>query len=381
MKKIIFRKLLLDCMSFFIIALVSSSVVIWVFQAVNFLDIMIEDGRDFLVYIKYSLLTFPKIFTKLFPFVLFFSLFYVAGKYEKNNELMIFWNYGINKIHIINFFFKISIILLFIQFSLTAFIVPKTQKISRSLIKESKINFYGNFIKKQKFNDTIKGVTIFSENKDSEGNLYNLYIKKENGPSNFQITFAKKGKFKDINNTPILVLFNGETISQKNDEITNFSFSKSDFILKNLETNTTTYIKTQELSTVSLVKCVDKIYGLNLKDKNDINEKIPNCNIQNIKNILKEFYKRLIIPFYIPLLTLIPFMIIIISKENSNYTRLKIFTFLVGLLVIIFSETTIRFVSETIIPNLQITIIPFCLFIILYSVFIFNFSFYKKSKV
>ncbi len=368
-------------MSFFIIALVSSSVVIWVFQAVNFLDIMIEDGRDFLVYIKYSLLTFPKIFTKLFPFVLFFSLFYVAGKYEKNNELMIFWNYGINKIHIINFFFKISIILLFIQFSLTAFIVPKTQKISRSLIKESKINFYGNFIKKQKFNDTIKGVTIFSENKDSEGNLYNLYIKKENGPSNFQITFAKKGKFKDINNTPILVLFNGETISQKNDEITNFSFSKSDFILKNLETNTTTYIKTQELSTVSLLKCVDKIYGLNLKDKNDINEKIPNCNIQNIKNILKEFYKRLIIPFYIPLLTLIPFMIIIISKENSNYTRLKIFTFLVGLLVIIFSETTIRFVSETIIPNLQITIIPFCLFIILYSVFIFNFNFYKKSKV
>ena len=381
MKKIIFRKLLLDCMSFFIIALVSSSVVIWVFQAVNFLDIMIEDGRDFLVYVKYSLLTFPKIFTKLFPFVLFFSLFYVAGKYEKSNELMIFWNYGINKMHIINFFFKISIILLFIQISLTAFIVPKTQKISRSLIKESKINFYGNFIKKQKFNDTIKGVTIFSENKDSEGNLYNLYIKKENGPSNFQITFAKKGKFKDINNTPILVLFNGETISQKNDEITNFSFSKSDFILKNLETNTTTYIKTQELSTVSLLKCVDKIYELNLKDKNDINEKIPNCNIQNIKNILKEFYKRLIIPFYIPLLTLIPFMIIIISKENSNYTRLKIFTFLVGLLVIIFSETTIRFVSETIIPNLQITIIPFCLFIILYSVFVFNFSFYKKSKV
>tara|TARA_B100001093_G_scaffold517369_1_gene598726 strand:+ start:976 stop:2121 length:1146 start_codon:yes stop_codon:yes gene_type:complete len=381
MKKIIFRKLLLDCMRFFIIALLSSSVVIWVFQAVNFLDIMIEDGRDFLVYIKYSLLTFPKIFTKLFPFVLFFSLFYVAGKYEKNNELMIFWNYGVNKIHIINFFFKISIILLFIQISLTAFIVPNTQKISRSLIKESKINFYGNFIKKQKFNDTIKGVTIFSENKDSEGNLYNLYIKKENGPSNFQITFAKKGKFKDINNTPILVLFNGETISQKNDEITNFSFSKSDFILKNLETNTTTYIKTQELSTVSLVKCVDKIYGLNLKDKNDISEKIPNCNIQNIKNILKEFYKRLIIPFYIPLLTLIPFMIIIISKENSNYTKLKIFTFLVGLLVIIFSETTIRFVSETIIPNLQITIIPFCLFIILYSVFIFNFNFYKKSKL
>ena len=58
MKKIIFRKLLLDYMSFFIIALISSTVVIWVFQAVNFLDIMIEDGRSYSVYISYSLLKF-----------------------------------------------------------------------------------------------------------------------------------------------------------------------------------------------------------------------------------------------------------------------------------------------------------------------------------
>ena len=367
-------------MSFFIIALFSSSVVIWVFQAVNFLDIMIEDGRDFLVYINYSLLTFPKIITKLFPFVLFFSLFYVAGKYEQNNELMIFWNYGVSKFNIINFFFKFSIILLFLQILLTAFIVPKSQKIARSLLKESKVNFYENFIKKQKFNDTIKGVTIFSEDKDSEGNLYNLYIKKEIDQSNFQITFAKKGKFKEINNTPILVLFNGETISQKNDEITNISFSKSDFILKDLETNITTYIKTQELSTFNLFKCIDIIYKFNFYNKK-INGTIPNCSIKNIENILKEFYKRLIIPFYIPLLTLIPFILIISSKENSNYTKVKITTFLIGLVIIIFSETTIRFVSDTVAPNLQIISIPFFLFLILYIVFLFKFNFYKKSKI
>ena len=38
MKKMLFRKLLLDYMSFFLIALFSASIVIWVFQAVNFLQ-------------------------------------------------------------------------------------------------------------------------------------------------------------------------------------------------------------------------------------------------------------------------------------------------------------------------------------------------------
>ena len=92
MKKILFRKLLSDYMSFFLIALFAASIVVWVFQAVNFLDIIIEDGRDYLVYISYSLLNFPKIFSKLLPFVLFFSLFYVTIKYEFNNQLIIFWN-------------------------------------------------------------------------------------------------------------------------------------------------------------------------------------------------------------------------------------------------------------------------------------------------
>tara|TARA_A100001015_G_scaffold39726_1_gene43588 strand:+ start:3686 stop:4831 length:1146 start_codon:yes stop_codon:yes gene_type:complete len=380
MKKILFRKLLLDCMIFFAIALLSSSVVIWVFQAVNFLDIMIEDGRDFLVYINYSLLNFPKILSKLFPFVLFFSLFYVTGKYEQNNELMIFWNFGVNKIHIINFFLKFSLILLLIQITLTSLIVPKSQELARFFLKDSKVNFFGNFIKKQKFNDNIKGVTIFSESKDNEGNLYNLYLKKEIDDSNFQITYAKKGIFKDINSTPILVLYDGETINQKNDEITNLSFSKSDFILKSLETNTTTSTKTQEISTLDLFRCIGILYNLNFNNqKKNINE-IPNCSIKNIQNILKEFYKRLIIPFYIPILTLIPFMLIILAKENSNYNRLKISTFLIGLLTVIFSETTIRFISNTIIPNLKIASIPFFLFIILYIIFFYNFKFFKKVK-
>ena len=90
MKKILFKKLLSDYVFFLVITLISTGTVIWIFQAVNFLDIMIEDGRDYLVYIKFSLLNFPKILSKIFLFILFFTIFYVTIKYEENNELIIF---------------------------------------------------------------------------------------------------------------------------------------------------------------------------------------------------------------------------------------------------------------------------------------------------
>ena len=379
MKKILYRKLLLDYMSFFVIALLSSSTIIWVFQAVNFLDIMIEDGRDYIVYINYSLLNFPKILSKLYPFVLFFSLFYVLTKYELNNELIIFWNFGVNKFQFINFILKVSIFLFFIQIIFTSLIVPKSQDFARSFLRESNVNFLGNFIKPKRFNDTIKGVTIYSERKDEAGYLYNLFIKKDLNADNFEITYAKKGYFKELNTNPVLILFDGETISNKNSKITNFSFSKSDFLLSNLKTNTITIKKTQELSTLDILQCIVHLYELDFKFLKKKNLQINNCKKKNLINILKEFYKRLIIPIYIPILTLIPYMLILSSKENNNYAKLKFGTFLSGVLIIVFSETTIRFISIELIKNSLILISPFLIFFFLYLIFFFKLTFKFKN--
>jgi len=382
MKKILFKKLLYDYLSFFLITLFSTAIVIWVFQAVNFLDIIIEDGRDYLVYISYSILNFPKILSKIFPFILFFSLFYVTIKYEFRNELIIFWNFGVHKISIINFIFKISILLMIVQIFLTSFIVPKSQDLARSFLRTSEVNFFDNFVKQQKFNDTIKGVTIYADKKTKNGNLENLYLKKEIGNNQFQITYAKRGEFSEINGNPILILFDGANISSGNeDSLTNISFSKSDYSLSDFETNTITTPKTQEISSLKLLKCIN--YYFKFLDTQEFDSKsklIKNCRISNMNNIIKEIYKRFIIPIYIPLLSLIPFLLIISSKENSIYQKIRLITFIVGLTLVILSETTIRFISLDLIQNFILSSFPviFLISIYLYFYLKFKLNYLKK---
>ena len=192
MKKILFRKLLFDCLFFFLITLFSTGIIIWVFQAVNFLDIIIEDGRNYLVYLNFSILNFPKVISKLVPFILFFSFLYVISKYEIKNELIIFWNFGINKIELINFFIKFSFLVMLFQILLTTTIVPKSQDLARSFLRASSYDYLENFIKPRIFNDAIKGLTIYSNSKDKFGNLKEIYLKKGYG-NNIQINFAKEG--------------------------------------------------------------------------------------------------------------------------------------------------------------------------------------------
>ena len=372
MKKIIFRKLLIDCLKFFFLALFGISAIIWVFQAVNFLDIMIEDGRNYNVYFDYTLLNFPKIISRILPFALFFSFSYTFIKYEANNELIIFWNYGVSKLSVVNFFFCVSILIMFVQILLLSIIVPKSQELARSKLRTSDINYFEGLIKPKKFNDTIKGLTIFAEDKDDNEEFKNIYIKKNNEKKGFQITFAKKGIFELKGNKRVLVLYDGQTLTQNDQNITNFDFSKSDFGLANMDTHLVTHKKIQEQSTESLIKCMQSILG-----KKDYN--IINCNKNNPRNIYKEIFKRLITPFYLPTLILISLLLILTSKENLKYNKNKFSIFFLGFVIIVLSESSLGYIANNLIKNFSILILPIILTLIIYLIFIYKLKLSYKN--
>ena len=100
MEKLIFKKFSADHAIFFLYIAISISLIVWVIQAVNFLDIVSEDGHSFRIYFLYTILNLPKIFSRILPFIFFISLFYIIVKYENNNELIIFWTTGIKKLNL-----------------------------------------------------------------------------------------------------------------------------------------------------------------------------------------------------------------------------------------------------------------------------------------
>ena len=377
MNKLVFQKILSDYLLFFLISLLSSSLIVWIFQAVNYLDLMVEDGKGYLTYINYSLLNFPKIISRLLPFVLFFSFFFILNNYEKTNELLIFWNFGINKIHLIYFFFNISLSLMIFQLFLTSYVVPNSLKYSKELMNNSNLNFFEGFIKPKKFNDTIKGVTIYSEDKNDNGDLSNIFVKKNVGKNSFQITHAKTGKLK-VGYNNILELYDGETINSINNKITKFKFLKSEFSLNNAESNAVQYIKLQETPTQVILSCVNKIFKINIKFLNNVETKgyALGCNINSLDNIFRELYKRFIIPLYIPILILLTSLLLTSSKEEKKYFKLKIGVFLINFLIIIFSETSIKLISNNFFKNLSLVITP----IILIFIIIFCFAYNLKLK-
>ena len=70
----IYRHFFLELSKYFFLVLFTFSTIVWAVQAVNFLDLIVEDGHALKVYFSYSILTIPKTTTRLIPFCFLISL-------------------------------------------------------------------------------------------------------------------------------------------------------------------------------------------------------------------------------------------------------------------------------------------------------------------
>jgi lipopolysaccharide export system permease protein len=375
MKKIVYQKISKDCVNFFLLVVFTISIIIWVLQAVNYLDFVIEDGHGFLVYFKYTLLSFPKIISRIFPFAIFLAFSYILLKYENKNELVIFWNFGIKKINFINFFMKFSIWFVLVSLLLNAVITPFAQDKARSSIRSSNLDFFESILKPKKFIDVIGNLTIYFDEKNKNGELINIFLNEKTNINSSQTTFAKTAMINVKNNTKILSLYDGKTINKVNGKISEFEFTKTDYNISKLDSNTIMHQKTQEITTMNLIRC-----SLFFKDskKNKKIIKINNCVRSNLANIYKELYSRLVKPLYVTFLISIALLIILKSKSDHSFNIHKYKIYLFAFLFIVFLESSSKLISTNLIQNLFFSILPIFFTLIIYLYFLMKL---KDNKI
>jgi len=366
MKKIIFNKLQKEIFLFFLVSSIALTLIIWVIQAVNYLDIVTEDGHSFKVYFLFTLLSLPKIFSQSLPFVFFLSVFYIVSDYEDKNQLLIYWSYGVNKLQVINQIIQLSLIFVIFQIIFSTIAVPYTQDKSRSFIRNSNLDFFPNLIKPKKFIDTVKGLTIFIDEKNEDGSFSKILLKDETNINNVQIIIAEKGNIVLKDDKKTLLLNNGEILKvNKNNKTTSFNFRTTQFNLENYSSKTTKTPKVQEIATIDLIKCFDFL-------KKNLNTSVVirslNCNSNFLKNIYQELFKRMYLPVYIALIGLIASLILLKSKNTPGYFSFKIKIFLTGIFFIILSDIMLNYTGNKIINNLIYIVIPVFSFLIIYQI-------------
>ena len=338
MKNRIYKYFFYELIRYFAVVLFALTAIIWTIQAVNFLDLVTDDGHAFRIYFFYSILTLPKILTKLIPFSFLIASILTILKMEKDNELIILWTSGLNKIYIVNLIFKISILIVIMQMLMSIIINPETLNYSRKLLKDSQLQFASSLLKEKEFNDAVEGLTIFVGNKKANNIYENIFIRDDGRvltqvAGNASTIFAKSGYISDDEKN--LVLLNGNIQKQEeNQNISIINFQKTFINLSGLSTKTISEPKIQETSTIDIISCLS---GNSLF--------MHNCDGSKkfYRDVKIELNKRFGIPFYIPLLGFITCFLLSSKRDKKNYYSYKYIYFIIGFIILVTSEITVRY--------------------------------------
>ena len=368
MKKIIFKNFLKETLEFFVLSSCAVTIIVWVIQAVNYLEFVTEDGHSFKIYFLYTIYSLPKIFNKLLPFMFFFSIFFTLVKYEEQNQTLIFWTNGISKMTFMHVIMLFSIFFVVLNFFFSLYIVPMSQDKARSFIRDSNIDYLPLLVKPKKFIDTVERLTIYTEKKYQK-TLENIIIKDSFSKTKSKIIYAKKGYFTENGKDNFLILKSGKILNINEGKTNSFDFNETQINLSNYTSKTTKTPKIQEINTKSLFNCLFKDEIKKNITKGNNFKFVCKKDLQSMNKISQELLSRIFKPLYIPLLALISGFLLIKSKNSQGFSKFKFKIFTSAVIIISLSEISTKFYSANIFESFLIIMIPFILFFVCYLFF------------
>lgn len=367
----IYHNFLIEIFKTFILILFGLSLIALTVRAVSFLDLIVDNGYPVLTYFNYSLLNLFGITPKFVPLAFLLALTIFIIKHTQDSEFVILWTSGIKKIKIVNLFLFSSVMVLIIYLVLSTIITPFALNKSRQLLSNDKFNSFLPTVKRQQFSDSFRGLTFLVEKKINN-ELQNIFLHdKGNNLKNLSSNSAETSETTIISeygviNEKKMILFNGQIISSKrNKENEIVKFEQLSIDLSNLVTTTIKAPKIQETSTLILFGCLYKTV-----EENKI------CSADFKKEILPTLNRRLVIPFYIPVISLICSLLLIKSKRRY-YHKINIFLYSFSLLI--FTELAVRYSGISNPIMLIFVIFPFFLIFFLYLFLIYKFN--SEAKV
>jgi lipopolysaccharide export system permease protein len=337
-------------------------------RAVNFLDLIVESGYPIITYFQYSFLNLFGILTKFVPLSFLIALTIFIIKQIQEKELIILWTSGVKKIQIVHLFFSFSLIITIFYMIFSILISPVALNKSRQLLSNENITSFLPTIKIQQFSDSFNGLTFIVDDK-SGNQIKNIFLQdSSNVLKNITSTANKKSLTTIIASTGLveeekMILFNGQIISSNEDNEENdfIKFEQLIIDLQNLQTTTIKQPKIQETSTIRLIGCAANNYF------NDVH-----CKEDFRREVLPVLNRRIIMPFFIPVIALISSLLLIKNKKNIFYNKISIFFYC--FVVLLLAELVVRYTGISKIVRYIFIISPIILSLVTYIFLKLKFS-------
>lgn len=150
--------------------------IIWLTQALRFIDFIVNRGVEVSDFLKMTLLMLPSLLLIILPLALFAAVLFTYSKLGSDRELTVMSGVGLSRWQLAKPALIVATAFTCFAYLVSMYLMPVTYHQFRNMQLFLRDNYASLLLQEQVFNNPIDGLTVFIRDRDKKGGLYGVLV-------------------------------------------------------------------------------------------------------------------------------------------------------------------------------------------------------------
>jgi len=187
----------------------SLTCVIWLTQALRFIDFIVNRGLSIGDFIYITSLLFPSLLMLLVPISLFIAVLFCYHKLMTDSELLVFRAVGLSNWQLTQPALIIGAIATAFCYLISLYLLPLSNRQFNDMRSFLRDNYTSVLLQEEVFNTPVEGLTVFVRERDSDGHLKGILVHDNRDNQNPVTMLAEEGRLLQSDSGPKFYLVRG----------------------------------------------------------------------------------------------------------------------------------------------------------------------------
>ena len=208
--------------------LVVTTIVVWMTQTLQRVEIIVEYGQSLGVFAFLSALIIPSLLAVIIPFATFGAAVFALYRLHSDSEIAVMFAAGYSRWRIAAPLLLIASVGAFATFYVNVDLMPRSYRVLKQSIADIRADFASTLFRSGEFSDIIDGFTVYVDEARSGGQLSGLLINDYRNGQHPETYMAERAIFRDTDSGPVLYLRNGniQTVDEETSKVNIIRFEE-----------------------------------------------------------------------------------------------------------------------------------------------------------
>jgi len=203
------KYILRQCLAPLAMILFVTTAIVWMTQILQRIDIIVEYGQGFGIFLFLSILIIPSLVAVIIPFALFGAAIFALYRFHSDSEIAVMFAAGVSRWRLSAPILLITLVGAAATLYVNVDLMPRSYRVLKQSVADIRADFASSLLRSGEFTTVVDGFTIYVDEARPGGQFVGLLIHDYRNGENPETYMAERAILEDGENGPVMLLKRG----------------------------------------------------------------------------------------------------------------------------------------------------------------------------